>query len=72
MRYVVIPTGRLCQIADAYADREDAIEAALRGGGDCTLLEIIGEATSGGHNVYKEFPHTTTTDTEKTDDNSGN
>ena len=71
MRFVVIPTGWLCQIADAYADREDAIEAALRGGGDYTLLEIIGEATNSGQNVYTEFPHSAT-NTEKTDDNSGN
>ena len=56
MRYVVIPTFWLGQIADAYCDREDAIEAALRNGGDCTLLEIIGEATSNGGNVWKPFP----------------
>ena len=56
MRYVTIPTWALGQLADAYADREDAIEAALRAGCDCTLLEIIGEATNGGSAMYKPFP----------------
>ena len=73
MRYVVIPTHWLCQIADAYADREDAIAAALRGGGDNTLLEVLGESTNDGHNVYKAFPHNNEpTKTEKTNDHSGN
>ena len=72
MRYVVIPTHWLCQIADAYCQLDDAVDAALRGGGDNTLLEVMGEATNDGHNVYKALPHNKPTETEKANDHSGN